>query len=120
VTTRADAGREEAMGANELHALVMTTVGGEEAAEELAEKIVASRLGACVQALPVRSYYKWKGETMRDREWLLLVKTRAARYRELEEFIRSNHGYETPEIIRLPVSAGFAGYLDWIDQNTRS
>ena len=108
------------MDTNEEYAVVMTTVAGEEAAEELAERIVASRLGACVQALPVRSFYKWKGETMRDREWLLLVKTRAARYGELEEFIRCNHGYELPEILRLPVSAGFAAYLDWIDQNTRS
>ncbi len=108
------------MDANEGYALVMTTVASEEAAEELAEKIVASRLGACVQLLPVRSFYKWKGETMRDREWLLLVKTRAGRYGELEEFIRCNHDYETPEIIRLPVTAGFSGYLGWIDRNTSS
>lgn len=108
------------MDANEGYVVVMTTVASEEAAEELAEKIVASRLGACVQLLPVRSFFKWKGETMRDREWLLLVKTRADRYGELEEFIRCNHDYETPEIIRLPVTAGFAGYLDWIDRNTLS
>lgn len=101
------------------HAVVMTTVGSEEAAEELAEKIVASRLGACVQALPVRSFYKWKGETLRDNEWLLLIKTNAGRYGELEEFIRCNHGYETPEIILLPVTGGFSGYLDWVDLQTR-
>ena len=108
------------MDVNDEYAVVMTTAASEEAAEELAEKIVASRLGACVQVLPVRSFYKWKGETMRDREWLLLVKTRADRYEGLEEFIRCNHEYETPEIIRLPVTAGFAGYLGWIDQNAGS
>jgi periplasmic divalent cation tolerance protein len=111
--------QEDAMDASEGYALVMTTVASEEAAEEMAEKIVASRLAACVQLLPVRSVYKWKGETMRDREWLLLVKTRADRTGALEEFIRCSHDYETPEIICLPISAGFAGYLNWIDQNTR-
>lgn len=100
------------------YALVMTTVASEEAAEELAEKIVASGLGACVQVLPIRSFYKWKGETMRDCERLLLVKTRAGLYPRLEEFIRANHGYETPEIVQLSIERGFSRYLAWIDENT--
>ncbi len=102
------------------HALVLTTTGREEAAEELAEKIVASGFGACVQVLPIRSFYKWKGETCRDREWLLLVKTRAGLFSELEEFIRANHSYEVPEIVQLPIGRGFSRYLAWIDENTRT
>lgn len=101
------------------YALVMTTVAGEEAAEELAAKIVARKLGACVQVLRSKSFYKWKGEACRNSEWLLLIKTRAALYLELEEFIRQNHDYETPEIIQIPIERGFSSYLDWIDENTR-
>ncbi len=100
------------------YALVMTTVAGEADAEELAAKILSRKLGACIQVLRVRSFYKWKGETCRDSEWLLLIKTRAALYNELEEFIRQNHGYETPEIVQLPVERGFSRYLGWIDENT--
>lgn len=100
------------------HALVMTTVAAEADAEDLAAKILSRRLGACIQLLRVRSFYKWKGETCRDGEWLLLIKTRAALYGELEEFIRQNHGYETPEIVQLPVERGFSRYLGWIDENT--
>lgn len=101
------------------YAVALTTTAREEEAEELAAKIVDSGLGACVQVLPIRSFYKWKGETCREREWLLLVKTRAALFAALEEFIRANHGYETPEIVQLPVERGFSRYLAWIDENTR-
>jgi periplasmic divalent cation tolerance protein len=100
------------------YAVVMTTVASEEEAEELAAKILDRQLGACVQVLRIKSFYKWKGETLRDSEWLLLIKTRAALYGELEEFLRQNHGYETPEIIQLPVERGFSRYLGWIDENT--
>jgi len=97
------------------YAVVMTTVASEAAAAELATKVLARKLGACVQVQRVRSFYAWKGETCSDPEWLLFIKTRAGLYGELESFIRENHAYETPEIVQVPVSRGFAGYLRWID-----
>ena len=100
------------------YAIAMTTVGSEPAAGDLAMKILAGKLAACVQVQAIGSYYKWKGETLHEPEWLLLIKTRAALYAELERFIRANHTYEIPEIILLPVSAGSAGYLGWIDEAT--
>ena len=37
-----------------------------------------------------------------------------ARYAAIEAFIRERHSYQTPEIIRVPVSAGAADYLTWL------
>jgi periplasmic divalent cation tolerance protein len=51
----------------------------------------------------------------REPEWLLVIKTLEARYAALETFIRERHSYETPEIVRVPITAGSADYLRWLE-----
>ncbi|MCZ0734217.1 divalent-cation tolerance protein CutA [Phreatobacter sp. AB_2022a] len=99
-------------------AIVMTTAGSEADAESLASAMVESRLAACVQVMPIRSFYVWRGKPQRDAEWLLLIKTRGEHYVALETFIRAHHGYETPEIVMVPVSAGSPDYLAWLTAGT--
>lgn len=94
--------------------MVVTTAPSPEEAEGLAEGILANRLAACVQMTEVRSFFLWEGELQREPETLLLIKTTDACYPKLEEYIGEFHSYEVPEIIRLPVTAGLGGYLDWI------
>jgi len=71
---------------------------------------VAARLAACVQILPVRSVYRWKGRMEKSGEQLLFVKTRAALTEKTIAWIRERHPYEVPE---------WRPYLDWIDAETR-
>lgn len=87
-------------------------------AEKLAGLLVENRLAACVQILPIRSFYAWKGEICRDEERLLLIKTRASLYWDIEAFIVQNHPYETPEIVRCEISGGLDRYFAWIDSVT--
>ena len=47
-------------------------------------------------------------------EALLKIKTKAGNYHKVETAIRSQHPYELPEIIAVPVSDGLAEYLDWV------
>ena len=98
--------------------LVMTTVAQEDEAATLAQAIVQARLGACVQVQAVRSFYIWDDQPQAHGEWLLMVKTRAAVYATLEAFIRERHGYETPEILCLPVTVGSPDYFAWVRQQT--
>jgi periplasmic divalent cation tolerance protein len=49
-------------------------------------------------------------------EWVLAIKTTEGRYAELEQFIRANHSYETPEIVRLEVAGGSREYLAWVSE----
>lgn len=100
------------------YCVVLTTTSSTEQAEELAKKIVAEKLAACVQVQQIRSYYMWKGEACNDPECLLFIKARSSQYQELEVFIKANHAYETPEIVQLPITGGFSGYLKWIDEVT--
>jgi periplasmic divalent cation tolerance protein len=96
--------------------VVLSTVGGEEEAERIAERLVEQGLAACVNVLPgVVSFYRWKGRLERDVERLLLIKTRGERFEALREAIVALHPYEVPEIVALPVTAGHAPYLEWLD-----
>ncbi|VTU40679.1 Divalent-cation tolerance protein CutA [Variovorax sp. PBS-H4] len=94
--------------------IVMTSASTEDEAEALAAALVEARLAACVQVQRVRSFYIWEEALHREPEWVLLIKTLAARYPALEAFIRERHSYETPEIVQLPVSAGSPDYLRWL------
>ena len=100
------------------YCLVLTSMASEAQAETLARQIVEARLGACVQIQPIRSFYRWEGKLCAEPEWQLAIKTRQARYPELEQFIRAHHGYETPEIVQIPITAGSGDYLRWIDAGT--
>ena len=99
--------------------MVLTTVAEPDVARRLADGLLEKRLAACVQTLPIHSAYRWTGAIQREPEILLLIKTKAALYPEVEAHLRANHPYETPEIVWLPIAAGFAGYLAWIDAETK-
>ena len=97
--------------------LVLSTVPEAESAR-IAGTLVSERLVACVNAAPVRSTYRWKGEICRDREELLVMKTREGLFARVLERIKEIHPYEVPEIIALPVWGGFPGYLGWVMEET--
>lgn len=99
---------------DEAIAVFMTAANREEAAR-LAEMLVGARLAACVQILPeIESVYRWEGKVERQREVLLIAKTTASKFEEIEREVRAIHSYATPEIVALPIVAGSAPYLQWL------
>lgn len=100
--------------------IVTTTLSSRAQATALAKAVVAARLAACAQILPIRSVYRWEGKIQSGTEVLVQCKTRQARVRELLAFIRARHPYEVPEIIVTPILTGEPSYLAWIDRETAS
>ena len=95
--------------------VVLCTTPSPEVSAELARGIVEGQLAACVNILPgVRSIYRWQGSTHDDSESLMLIKTRAARFDALADWIKKHHPYDEPEIIALAIAAGSPSYLAWI------
>jgi periplasmic divalent cation tolerance protein len=95
--------------------VVLTTTPSTEEAETLARKIVEAKLAACVQILPpVKSFYFWENQIQADSEQLLLIKTLAEKYDELEKFIQANHSYDVPEIVALAAENVSENYFDWV------
>lgn len=94
--------------------LVLTTLPDAESARALAEELVRRRLAACVQELPIRSTYRWKGEVEVAEERLLLLKTGPKQVGALFEAIRARHPYEVPEIVEIDVGRVAPSYLAWL------
>jgi periplasmic divalent cation tolerance protein len=87
-------------------------------AREIGRAIVQKELAACANILPgVESIYRWKGKVDQAREVLVIMKTSAARLRELEREVKRLHSYDVPEFIVLPIVAGSKEYLKWIGEN---
>jgi len=97
--------------------VVLCTAGVNES-EEIARLLVEEKLAACVNVTEVNSYYRWKGEFCEDREALLIIKTEKSKVDMIIERIKEVHSYELPEIIALPIVAGYDRYLAWIEAST--
>lgn len=95
-------------------AVVSTTVATASEAQALARMLVEARLAACVQVLPVASTYRWNDAVEQADEHLLLCKIMAADYPAVEAAIRESHGYDVPEIVAVPITAGSPDYLAWL------
>ena len=101
------------------YCVVLVTAGSHDEANRLAEMLVERRLAACVQVTDIASTYRWQGQVTRAAECLLLIKTAARLYLEVEAAILANHSYEVPEIVQIPIEQGLDRYLGWIDENTK-
>jgi periplasmic divalent cation tolerance protein len=84
----------------------------------LAKSLLDANLVACVNITPVRSLYRWKGEFCDEKEHLLIIKTRRGLAEAVIRALKAEHPGDVPEIIVLPVIAGYPPYLDWVCQET--
>lgn len=94
---------------------VLTSVGTEQQALDIAHALVKRRLAACVNILPgVRSIFRWKGKVQQDAELLLVIKTLAANFEAVRGVIKELNAYELPEILALPAAEADAAFGAWV------
>ncbi len=99
-----------------MHHIIFCTCPDRETAETIARRLIESQLAACINILSsVTSVYLWQGEIETAQEYLLLIKSSADRYPDLENRIKALHPYELPEIVAVPIDRGHPDYLKWID-----
>jgi periplasmic divalent cation tolerance protein len=100
--------------------IVFVNIQNVEEAQKIARKLVRDKLAAAVNILPgMTSIYTWKGEICEEGEVLMMIKTRAALFETLSATVKAEHPYEVPEIAAASITAGSAGYLNWINQVTQ-
>jgi periplasmic divalent cation tolerance protein len=97
--------------------VVFVAVGQEKEAELIARTLVNETLAACVGMVQQKSFYYWKGETIEDKEILLIIKTKQTQFAPLRDRVLALHSYEVPEIISIPIQDGHGAYLEWIATN---
>lgn len=99
---------------------ILVTAPSAEEAGKIANTLVSQKLAAAVNILPgLTSIYTWEAEIFEESEVLMIVKTRADLFNAVAAAVQKEHSYEVPAVIALPILAGAANYLDWIDQVTR-
>jgi periplasmic divalent cation tolerance protein len=88
-------------------------------ASAAARGAIDARLAACANIVGnIRSVYRWQGRIEDEGEILAIFKTSEARADELGEFLRANHPYDTPAILRHSGILANADYERWIEQET--
>ncbi len=99
--------------------VVVTSVGTEEQALDVAHALVRGKRAACVNIIPnVHSIYRWKGRVCDDGEMLLIIKTRASSFEAVRETIHRINTYELPEVLGYRVDWASKGFTDWIEKMT--
>lgn len=95
--------------------LVFSTAASKKEARHISKILLQKKLAACVNIIPgIESHYRWKGRIETGKEFLLLIKTKAALFGKLEKAVRENHSYSVPEIVAVSLEKGSKSYLDWL------
>jgi periplasmic divalent cation tolerance protein len=98
--------------------IILSTFPNEEAAADVANKVVSLKLCACVNFTEIRSIYSWRGQIQDQPEFIALFKTTAKAAKKLKAEIAKLHPYEVPEIVELKMSDISKSYLSWLAEST--
>jgi periplasmic divalent cation tolerance protein len=99
--------------------VVLVTAGSAEEASGLARALVDERLAGCANIVgPIRSIFRWQGAVEDAAEYLLVLKARTADADALAARVAALHSYDVPEVLVLPLHAGYAAYLAWLADAT--
>ena len=98
--------------------IILSTFPSEKSVADVASKVVAGRLCACVNFTQVRSIYSWRGRMEDQKEFIALFKTTAKSAKKLKTEIARLHPYEVPEIIELKIQDVSRSYLAWLAGST--
>lgn len=100
--------------------IILSTTDTPELGEQIATALVEAGEAACVNMVPgIRSIYRWEGKVCNEAEYLLLIKSCAGKFEEVRSRIRKMHSYQVPEIIAIPITAGDADYLKWLQLSVK-
>ncbi|MGB9598510.1 MAG: divalent-cation tolerance protein CutA [Minisyncoccales bacterium] len=83
------------------------------------------RIGIVICRIALRSgigiafIYEWQGKIQKEKEFGMLVKTKAKLIDKIIKRVKDFHSYEIPCIISLPIEKGNKEFLDWIKNQTK-
>ena len=98
--------------------IIFITTSNREEAEKIARKLVEDKLVACINIVDkIHSIYWWRGKVEESGESLIIGKTKVEKLDEIISAVKNLHSYEVPEIIAIPIIAGFEKYLEWLDES---
>ncbi|MEN3014248.1 MAG: divalent-cation tolerance protein CutA [Endomicrobiia bacterium] len=98
--------------------MVITSVPAK-SVDKIINYILKNKLVACVNRVRnVNSFYWWENKICKDKEDLLLIKTKKTLVNKIIEEIKKIHPYKIPEIISFEIYKANKEYLKWIKEIT--
>lgn len=97
---------------------IISTYPDKKSISKIANKLVKSKLVACVNITKISSVYLWEGKIENSDEFLALFKTTQKNKQSLKAEIKKTHPYEVPEIAELSVNDINKPYLKWLVDST--
>lgn len=98
--------------------LIYITCESTEEAKSIGKHLMTKKLCACVNIFPeMQPMFFWppkSGVIDESKEVVLLVKTIAEKYDEVEKEVVKIHSYETPCIFSIPVGKVNEKYFNWL------
>ncbi|MCX8197068.1 MAG: divalent-cation tolerance protein CutA [Candidatus Micrarchaeota archaeon] len=83
---------------------VYVTYPTKNSAEKDARRLLQKRLAACANIFgPTVSIYRWKGKIVKQKEYIMILKTSLSGYGKIKRAIEKMHPYDTPCIAKLSV-----------------
>ncbi len=98
--------------------VILSTYPDKKSIQKIANKLVRSRLAACVNITKISSVYSWQGKVENADEFLAVFKTTQKNKLKLKEQIKKTHPYKVPEIAELAVKDLNKPYLQWLVDST--
>jgi periplasmic divalent cation tolerance protein len=100
------------------HLQVSTATPTADDAATLARSAVERRLAASAQIVgPIQAVAWHAGAVHAGDEWIVLLKTTADRYPQLEAHLADAHPWDNPEISATPILRGSEGCLSWLERS---
>lgn len=87
-------------------------------AQKIGETLVKEKLAACVNFWPIQSIYRWHRKIVKDKEFILVVKTLKSKFRKIEARVKELHSYQVPCLVGLAVSKISQKYFNWLKRET--
>ena len=103
-----------------MHIVILITAANKKEALKISTSLIKLKLAACVNIVDkINSVFLWEEKIDRAKEVLLIIKSKKDKLPKIIKLVKSLHSYKVPEIIPLPIIAGFKPYLRWIDASLR-
>jgi len=98
--------------------VILITTKNVREANRIATKLVEKKLIACANIVKdIHSIFRWKKKVEKEREVLLILKSKQACFAKIVKAVKKLHSYDVPEIIALPIVGGSKDYLKWLQSN---
>lgn len=98
--------------------IIISTYPDKKSIIKISNKLVKTKLVACVNITKISSIYAWQGKIKNTSEYLAIFKTTNKNKKILKEKIKSTHPYDVPEIVEIKVLSINKPYLDWLVNST--